>query len=158
MSKNGTAPVHIRVTQNRKSRFIGTGVTIPIDGWDIERQRVKPNVSESQELQLQIDKKISELHRRIKKLDALELEVTLDNLLETNGRKVNCTIGECLDQTISCLESLGKYGSASKHKSLRSRLSQYRTLNIRLNEIDLTFLRDFELFLRKIGNTNNSIA
>ena len=158
MSKNGSAPIHIRVTHNRKSRFVGTGVTIPIDSWDIEKQRIKPNTPDSQELQLQIDKKISELNRRIKKLEALEIEVTLDNLLETNGRKVNCTIGECLDSTIARLESLGKYGSASKHRSLRSRLSQYRSLNIQMNEIDLTFLRDFELFLRKIGNTNNSIA
>ena len=158
MSKNGSAPIHIRVTHNRKSRFVGTGVTIPIDSWDIEKQRIKPNTPDSQELQLQIDKKISELNRRIKKLEALEIEVTLDNLLETNGRKVNCTIGECLDSTITRLESLGKYASASKHRSLRSRLSQYRSLNIQMNEIDLTFLRDFELFLRKIGNTNNSIA
>ena len=158
MSKTGSTPIHIRVTHNRKSRFVGTGVTIPIDSWDIEKQRIKPNTPDSQELQLQIDKKISELNRRIKKLEALEIEVTLDNLLETNGRKVNCTIGECLDSTITRLESLGKYASASKHRSLRSRLSQYRSLNIRMNEIDLTFLRDFELFLRKIGNTNNSIA
>lgn len=158
MSKNGSAPIHIRVTHNRKSRFIGTGIAIPSDSWDIEKQRVKPNTPNSQELQLQIDKKISELNRRIRKLEALEIEVTLDNLLETNGRKVNCTIGECLDSTITRLESLGKYGSASKHRSLRSRLSLYRSLNIRMNEIDLTFLRDFELFLRKIGNTNNSIA
>ena len=158
MSKTGSAPIHIRVTHNRKSRFIGTGVTIPIDSWDIEKQRVKPNTPESQELQLQIDNKASELYRRIRKLEALELEVSLDNLLETNGRKINCTIGECLDSTITRLESLGKYGSASKHRSLRSRLSQYLSLNIRMNEIDLTFLRDFERFLRKIGNTNNSIA
>ena len=158
MSKNGSAPIHIRVTLNRKSRFIGTGITIPTDSWDIEKQRVKPNTPDSQELQLQIDKKISELNRRIRKLEALEIEVTLDNLLETNGHKVNCTIGECLDSTITRLESLGKYGSASKHRSLRSRLSQYRSLNIWMNEIDLTFLLDFELFLRKIGNTNNNIA
>ena len=158
MSKTGSAPIHIRVTHNRKSRFIATGVTIPIDSWDAEKQRVKSNLPESQELQLQIDNKVSELYRRIRKLEALELEVSLDNLLETNGRKVNCTIGECLDSTITRLEGLGKYGSASKHRSLRSRLLQYRSLNIRMNEIDLTFLRDFELFLRKIGNTNNSIA
>lgn len=158
IKKDKTAPIHIRVIHNRKSRFIGTGVTIPIDGWDVEKHQVKTNLPERKELQLQIDKKISELHRRMKKLEALELEVSLDNLLETNGRKVNCTIGECLDATISRLESLGKYGSASKHKSLRSRLAQYRTLNTRLDEIDLTFLRDFELFLRRIGNTNNSIA
>jgi hypothetical protein len=156
--KDNTAPVHIRVTQNRKSRFVGTGVTIPIDSWDAEKQRVKSNIPKNKELQLQIDNKVSELYRRIRKLEALELEVSLDNLLETNGRKINCTIGECLDSTITRLEGLGKYGSASKHRSLRSRLSQYRSLNIQMNEIDLTFLRDFELFLRKIGNTNNSIA
>ena len=158
MSKNGSAPIHIRVTHNRKSRFIGTRIVIPSDSWDIEKQRVKPNTPDSQELQLQIDKKISELNRRIRILEALEIDVTLDNLLETNGRKVNCTIGECLNSTITRLESLGKYASASKHRSLRSRLSQYRSLNIRMNEIGLTFLRDFELYLRKIGNTNNSIA
>lgn len=71
--KDNTAPVHIHVTQNRKSRFVGTGITIPTDSWDIEKQRVKPNTPDSQELQLQIDKKISELNRRIRKLEALEI-------------------------------------------------------------------------------------
>ena len=61
-------------------------------------------------------------------------------------------------QTIERLETLGKYGSASKHRSLLSRLSQFRSLNIRFDEIDLAYLHDFELFLRKEGNTNNSIA
>ena len=36
--KDNTAPVHIRVTQNRKSRFVGTGITIPTDSWDIENE------------------------------------------------------------------------------------------------------------------------
>ena len=39
-------------------------------------------------------------------------------------------IGEYLKQTIERLETLGKYGSASKHRSLLSRLSQFRSLNI----------------------------
>ncbi|MFR5936501.1 MAG: phage integrase SAM-like domain-containing protein [Alistipes shahii] len=77
---------------------------------------------------------------------------------ETNGRKINCTVGEYLKQTIERLETLGKYGSASKHRSLLSRLSEFRSLNTRFDEIDLAFLRDFELFLRKEGNVNNSIA
>ena len=42
----------------------------------------------------------------------------------------NCTVGEYLKQTIERLETLGKYGSASKHRSLLSRLSQFRSLNI----------------------------
>ena len=62
-SKAGSAPIHIRVTHNRKSRFIATGVTIPFDSWDAEKQRVKPNTPDSQELQLQIDKKIGGIGR-----------------------------------------------------------------------------------------------
>ncbi len=158
ITQKHTAPIYVRVTIDRKSRYVGTGVNVPIEFWDSENQRVDHRCPESQELQLKIDNKVAELRRRIRKLEALEIEVTLDTLLETNGRKINCTIGECLDQTITRLESLGKYGSASKHKSLRSRLAQYRTLNVRLDEVDLTFLRDFELFLRQIGNTNSSIA
>ena len=66
IKKDKTAPIHIRVIHNRKSRFIGTGVTIPIDGWDVEKHQVQTNLPERKELQLQIDKKISELQRRMK--------------------------------------------------------------------------------------------
>ena len=158
LNSQNAAPVHLRLTQNRKLKHISTGVTLNINEWDFENQRVMGQTPELQALQLRIDTKIDELRRKIKRLEALEVEVTLDNLLETNGRKINCTVGEYLKQTIERLETLGKYGSASKHRSLLSRLSQFRSLNIRFDEIDLAYLHDFELFLRKEGNTNNSIA
>ena len=158
IKSNNTAPIHIRFTLNRKIRYASTGITIHISDWDFENQRIKAKTPELQALQLRIDTKIDELRRKIKRLEALEVEVTLDNLLETNGRKINCTVGEYLKQTTERLEILGKYGSASKHRSLLSRLSQFRSLNIRFDEIDLAYLHDFELFLRKEGNTNNSIA
>ena len=158
IKSNNTAPIHIRFTLNRKIRYVSTGVTIHISKWDFENQRIKDNSPEMQELQYSIDSKLNEYRRKIKRLEALEVDVTLDNLLETNGRKINCTVGEYLKQSIERLETLGKYGSASKHRSLLSRLSQFRSLNIQLDEIDLAYLHDFELFLRKEGNTNNSIA
>ena len=88
----------------------------------------------------------------------MDIPVTFENLFEQNSKRLNCSIGEYLKQTIERLETLGKYGSASKHRSLLSRLSQFRSLNIRFDEIDLAYLHDFELFLRKEGNVNNSIA
>ncbi|WP_419485202.1 phage integrase SAM-like domain-containing protein, partial [Alistipes ihumii] len=78
--------------------------------------------------------------------------------LETNGRKFNCTVGEYLRQTIRRLKESGKYGSASKHQSLLTRLSQFRSPNIRFEEIEFAYLQDFEFFLCKAGNTDNSIA
>ena len=157
-NKQGKSPLSIQFSHNGRRRRIATGLVVEPKFWDDKNQKIKPNCPNYIDLQYRLNEQVAMYEKKIRKLEILEIELTFDNLLETNGRKVNCTIGECLDATISRLESLGKYGSASKHKSLRSRLAQYRTLNTRLDEIDLTFLRDFELFLRKIGNTNNSIA
>ena len=157
-NKQGKSPLSIQFSHNGRRRRIATGLVVEPKFWDDKNQKIKPNCPNYIDLQYRLNEQVAMYEKKIRKLEILEIEVTLDNLLETNGRKVNSTIGECLDATISRLESLGKYGSASKHKSLRSRLSQYRTLNIRLDEIDLASLRDFELFLRRIGNANNSIA
>ena len=45
-----------------------------------------------------------------------------------------------------------------EQNSKRLNCSVGESLNTRFDEIDLAFLRDFELFLRKEGNVNNSIA
>ena len=139
LNSQNAAPVHLRLTQTRKNKFVSTGVTLGINDWDFDNQRIKSETPELQALQLRIDNKIDELRRKIRRLEALEVDVTLDNLLETNGRKINCTVGEYLKQTIERLETLGKYGSASKYRSLLARLSQFRSLNIRFDEIDAEY-------------------
>lgn len=37
-------------------------------------------------------------------------------------------------------------------------MSQFRSVNMRFEELDLTYLREFEIFLRQCGNVNNSLA
>lgn len=87
LNNQNAAPVHLRLTQNRKLKHISTGVTLNINEWDFENQRVKGQTPELQALQLRIDTKIDELRRKIKRLEALEVEVTLDNLLKPTGGK-----------------------------------------------------------------------
>ena len=48
--------------------------------------------------------------------------------------------------------------TASKIKTVYTLASLFRSPNIRLEEIDMVYLNDFELFLRKRGNVDNSIA
>ena len=158
VTKDRRAPVFIRFTKNRKVRYISMGVAVRIDDWDFENQCIRSDSPEMQSIQFQIDSKVEDYRRRMRRLEALEVEVTLDNLLETNGRKFNCTVGEYLRQTIRRLKESGKYGSASKHQSLLTRLSQFRSPNIRFEEIEFAYLQDFEFFLCKAGNTDNSIA
>lgn len=128
------------------------------DYWDTEAQKVTDDCPDRDNIQFQITAKVKEYEKKIQRLEIMDIPVTFENLFEQNSKRLNCSVGEYLKQTIERLETLGKYGSASKHRSLLSRLSEFRSLNTRFDEIDLAFLRDFELFLRKEGNVNNSIA
>lgn len=59
-------------------------------------------------------------------------------------------------QIIERLEKVEKYSSASKHKVTLVLVSQFRSVNMRFDELDLTYLREFEIFLSQKGNVNNS--
>ena len=90
--------------------------------------------------------------KRLKQLEALEKEITIDALLDAKKVKTTFyTLNQCLEQTIVRLEALGKYNSASKHKTALSLLSQFRS-TARLEDVNLQFLTDFELFLIQKGN------
>ncbi len=90
--------------------------------------------------------------------ELLEVDVNFDTLFDADHKKANCTLSDCFKREIDRLESLGKYNTASKVKVAFSLISQFRNPKIRLEEIDLAYLNDFELFLRKRGNRDNCIA
>ena len=89
-------------------------------------------------------------------MEVLEIPVTFDTLFEQNGKRINCTVGEYFKQIIERLEKVEKYSSASKHKVTLVLVSQFRSVNMRFDELDLTYLREFEIFLSQKGNVNNS--
>lgn len=156
--KNNTSPLCIQFLHDGRKKTIGLGVSVALKHWDAEAQKVTDDCPDKDNIQFQITAKIKEYEKKIQRLEVMDIPVAFENLFEQNSKRLNCSIGEYLKQTIERLETLGKYGSASKHRSLLSRLAQFRSLNIRFDEIDLAYLRDFELFLRKEGNANNSIA
>ena len=155
INQNRTTNIYLRFTVNRRSRYVSTGINIPADDWDFDTQTLK---TQNPAVQLRIYEQIEKYDKRVKRLEALEVPVTLDNVLETDGRRVYCTIAEYFRRTIAQLESVGKIGSTSKHKVTFSLLQQFRSTNIRFDEITVGYLRDFELFLMKKGNKSNSIA
>ena len=87
INQNRTTNIYLRFTVNRRSRYVSTGINIPADDWDFDTQTLKTQ-------------------NPAKRLEALEVPVTLDNVLETDGRRVYCTIAEYFRRTITQLESV----------------------------------------------------
>jgi integrase len=158
MYKNNTAPIHVRFTLNRQTRYVSTGVAISPNDWNFDEQRINPSLSHLKEAQYKIDTVLSEYERKIIRLEALEIAVTFDTLFETNGRRVAITVEDGFRNEIARLEALGKYSSAVKHKSALLALNSYKSTKIALEAVDMDYLKGFELFLRERRNNDNSIA
>lgn len=158
ISKNGESPLMLRFTHDRTSKLITLGISVDAVYWNSDAEMLTADCPERAALQSKIDCNVEQYRKRIKRLEALEIPVTFDTLFETNERKARITIEDCFNAEIVRLEALGKINSASKHKSALNALNAYKTTNIALESVDVDYLKDFELYLRKRNNNGNSIA
>ena len=156
INRNHLAPLVLVFTHDRRRKFVGLGISEALVHWDFDKQQPTADCPDRAEIQFQITSKIREYEKKIKKLEVLEIPVTFDTLFEQNGKRINCTVGEYFKQIIERLEKVEKYSSASKHKVTLVLVSQFRSVNMRFDELDLTYLREFEIFLSQKGNVNNS--
>lgn len=157
--QDGMTLVYIRFTQNRSRRYVSTGIYIRSSEWDSERQCFTVKTPENEEARLKIESIKYKYIKRLKQLEALDKEISIQALLDEKRIKISgYTLKECLEQAIELLEALGKYTSASKHKTALSLFMQFKPTPTRLEEIDFQLLEEFELFLIRRGNRSNSIA
>lgn len=154
ISKHNTVTIYLRFTKNRRNRYISTGIKVPVTNWDFDEQRL---ISNDKQLQYQISEQIESYKKRIKRLEAMDIEPTLDNVID-NSHSVNCSLSEYFRKTIARLEKAGKIGTASKYKYALSLLHQFGMDSVRFGEIDIKYLQAFELALSEKGNKPNSIA
>lgn len=82
INQNRTTNIYLRFTVNRRSRYVSTGINIPADDWDFDTQTLK---TQNPAVQLRIYEQIEKYDKRIKRLEALEVPVTLDNVLPGGG-------------------------------------------------------------------------
>ena len=156
--KNGKSPLFLRFTHERKNKFISLGIAIFPEHWDNESQKISPDCPENSTLNSLIREKQGEYLKQIQRLEILEIEVNFDTLFGAKSKRINCTLQEFFTQTIDKLQLFGKHNTVSKYRSTLSLLKQYHKIDIKFEDIDVTFIRDFEAFLRQNGNNNNTIA
>lgn len=117
ISKNQTTIVQLRVTINRRSRYVSTGIRVPISEWDFEKQEP---LATSGHIKCEIFDKINSYQKRIKQLEAFDIEVTLDDLLNDEKATSSQTLAEFTNGVIEQLRRQGKLSSAAHQQSIAS--------------------------------------
>lgn len=158
VNRNGRIPLALRFTHRRQTKTVALGMTVDPSEWDEELQRMTCGCPDCRALQLRLDQTLNEYHKKIRRLEALEVDVNFDTLFEPSQVRIDCTVGRYFCRMIERMESVDKYGTASKYRVTYSLWKQFHPQDMRFEEITLSLLRDFELFLRRRGNKDNSIA
>lgn len=166
---NGMNPIMIRITANRKSRYIATGYSVKEENWDEENKRLietrskllpdKKPISNAKSINTELESKLNEVL-------AIKQQVSF-----TNGSQSSQRIKDKAVLKYAESENFMEYGKKYaqdliENKSVRTsknvssvlrRISGFCRDRVMLfSDIDVNFLNDYQTFLLKSGVTTNT--
>ena len=147
---NGQHPIMLRLTKNRKRKYISLHISLALQYWDAEKCKPRRNCPDKERIETLIQQKTQELQSQIMDFKPNDKEYTLNTLLEKASRKVvRQTVGEYLNGYINRLLAEKRVGNAKTFQELRTSLTKFcRSLDFYFIDIDAEWLKRYEQWLR----------
>lgn len=159
-SANGEIPLSIRLTQNKKRKYIRIGINIQPQYWDSKKNKLKPNCPDREYLENIITEKLSKFQKQVLEFQSIGKDFSLNQLIESVEKPTkNISISNYLNSVIENLTKENRIGNATHYQALYNSLGRFTKINqLQFVDIDVPFLNKYETHLRSIGNKNNSIS
>ena len=148
---DGTAPLYLRVTINRKTRQLSTGIYVRSADWNPKKQRVRSghDLSEAYNAKLLIER-----NRALQ----IGLEAPTSGAVARALRTGSGAVLASLDQFLVQLARQDKHWEVKHYKVLRGKLAACFDPGVSWKELDSGALVRFEEHLRRRdGNADNTI-
>jgi len=157
---NGEHPLMICISKESKRKYLSLGVSILPQHWDFEKNKPKRNCPNKDLIQRLINEKINLYTEHILELKTLNKEFTIANLIDkVNGVSSKCTVNQFFDIHIEQLKKEGRLKYASTFKELKNSLINFNFhLDILFSDIDVIWLKNYEVWLKSKGLVYNSIG
>ena len=158
--RNGELPLKIRVTKDRKVRYVSLGVSTKPQHWDFKKNKPKVDCPDRENLERLIATKIQELKIEIVQLKSEGKDysaTSLINSLESQHDKV--TVSDLFKQHIQELKNMNRSNYMFSIQQTYNSLLQFKaSLDIPFSDIDTQWLKEYELWLRVRGKSINTIG
>lgn len=147
---NGQHPIMLRLTKNRKRKYISLHISLAPQHWDDEKCKPRRNCPDKERIEALIQQKMQELQSQVMDFKTNDKEYTLNTLVEKASRKVvRQTVGDYLNDYIDRLLAANRVGNAKTFQELRTSLTKFcRWLDFYFIDIDAEWLKRYEQWLR----------
>lgn len=165
--QDGSYPLVIRVTYNRKIIYLPLGYTLDEKDFDAKNQRIKTTskkVDSVTRLNNQIASEVKDVFSVIAKLEdegkAATMTMTeIKKAILGKGAESNATVFQFMETIISNLKAVGKFGNARIYKDSLNAWKNFRNgKDLHFHQISHKTLKDFERFFLKRGSKENTIS
>ncbi|THV60843.1 hypothetical protein EZV76_00440 [Flagellimonas alvinocaridis] len=164
--QDGTFPLVIRITYNRKSIYLPLGYNLAEKDFDAKNQRIRPSskiASNITRLNNGIQEKLKKIYDTVTQL---EEEGKIDSLSmsslkkEIEGKSVgNMDFFDFIDSVINDLKKAGKFGNAEIYKNLRGKIEKFHGKpSLPFRQINYTFVKKLETQHYAAGNTAGGLS
>ena len=157
---NGEHPVMLRIIKDRKPKYISTGISCIPELWDEKLCVPKKKHRHYKEAKLLIAKKkldaekiVYDLENESKNLSAQEIKGKLKK-----ERVNNPYLYKYFDKVIDRFKTSGQIKTSEIYKDTKRNLVYYTgSKEVHFSEIDVSFLNQFEEYLKAQGKGGNTI-
>lgn len=159
--KDGTLPLMLRVTKDRKRRYVSLGLSLHEKFWDFEKGKPKRNCPNKERIERLIATKTAEYNDLIVEMTAQQHEYTADTLVSHFRSQTQCgSVVELYDKLIADMQREKRLGNAEVYKYSRASLLKFtgQRLQIPFRDIDTRWLRRYEDWLRQRGSSDTTIS
>jgi integrase/recombinase XerD len=156
---NGEAPVYLRITKGRKSKYVSLQLYVLPSLWDSDSGRVKRGYPNSVRVNRFIAQKEADAHGISVDLESKDASVSTKVIKEVLSGKTSMSFFGYAESYLRSLELSAKTGTLDKAKAVISKIRAYQgKSDLPLDEITVFWLRGYDMHLRgELGNCNNTV-
>jgi integrase/recombinase XerD len=146
--KDGTYPIAIRITKDRKTDYIPIGYSATPEQWDKDRGCVRKNYPNSTRLNNLILKRVAEYSGKAIELETDAPTVTATSIKQSTQKKSWAMFNEQAGSYLTGLKEAGKYNQYTAERPRVRHFQEFLKKDIALKEIDVATLEKFKTFVR----------
>ena len=157
---NGENPLMICVCKGGKRTYKSLGISVNPLYWDFTKNKPKRNCPNKEQIEQLISEKKKAFTQTILELNTTEKDYTTNSLIDSvnNPFKLQ-TVDQVFLHQIESLEAMKRKGYALSCKQVYNSLLKFnKHLNIYFSDIDVSWLRKYEIWLRSEGIAENTIG
>jgi len=149
-NKDGTYPLALRITHNRKSSYIYLNQNVLINQWDDKRKQVKKSHPNSSRLNNFLLQKVAEANNLILDYELKKKDLSVNELKQKiSNKKSYESVFSRAESYFETLHQAGNYNRLTAEKPALNHFKRFlRGKDITFNEITISLLEKFKAYLK----------